>query len=192
MNDMDHGLLDVLGRQLTNGKEVRLTKRKKMALAAWAVKYILMGQLTHERSRRFAIPEDDYARFYSERTPGNLMRLWAGYMEPPGKRGGPVLSFADYSLDETYHDPGMLERTGLNAELASKGYCAIFRFGHCVVSLYQAQPEILEVVRLLRPRAWAQIWPAVGTTEWPPGEQLPPGRVDPQFAGLPVRRMAHF
>jgi len=73
-------------------------------------------------------------------------------------------------VNETYHDPPMLERTELNAELASKDNCAIFRFGHCVISLYGAKPEILEVVRLLRPRAWVQIWPAVSTTEWPPAE----------------------
>jgi hypothetical protein len=188
MNDTDHGVLDVLGPQLIKGRKVRLTKAKKVALAAWAVKYVLMGQLTHGRGRRFAIPDDDYTRFYGERTPGNLMRLWAGYMEPPGKHGGPMLAFGDYSVNETYHDPPMLERAGLNAELASKDYCAVFRFGHCVISLYRTKPEILEVVRLLRPRAWVQIWPAVGTAEWPPTEWLPPGRVVPQFAGLPIRR----
>ena len=188
MNDMDRGVLDVLGPQLIRGKQVKLTKTKKAALAAWAVKYVLMGQLTHERGRRFAIPGNDYTRFHDERTPGNLMRLWAGCMEPPGKQGGPVLAFADYSLNETYHDPAMLERAGLSAELASKDYCAIFRFGHCVVSLYRAKPEILEVIRLPVPRAWVPIWPAVGTSEWPPADWLPPGRVDPQFAGLPIRR----
>jgi hypothetical protein len=85
MNDMDHGVLNVLGPQLIKGKKASLTKAKKVALASWAVKYVLMGQLTHARDRRFAIPEDDYAWFYKQRTPGDLMRLWAGYMEPPGK-----------------------------------------------------------------------------------------------------------
>jgi len=188
MNDVDHGVLDILGPQLVRGKRVRLTKTKKTALATWAVKDVLMGQLTHERGRRFAIPEGDYARFYDERTPGNSMRLWAGSMEPPGKRGGPVLAFTDYSLNETYYDPPVLERAGLDAELASKDYCAVFRFGHCVIGLYRAKPEILEVVTLLRPRAWVQIWPAIGSAEWPPAEWLPPGRVDPRFAGLAVRR----
>jgi hypothetical protein len=59
MNKMDHGALDILGLQLICGKSVKLTKTKKVALATWAVKYILMGQLTHGRDRRFAIPEDD-------------------------------------------------------------------------------------------------------------------------------------
>jgi hypothetical protein len=191
MNGMDHGVLDVLGPQLIKGKKVKLTKAKKAALAAWAVKYALMCQLTHGRDRRFAIPEDDYYRFHEERTPGNSMRLWAGYMEPPGKHVGPVLTFTDYSLNETYHDPQMLERAGLHAELASKDYSAVFRFGHCVVGLYRAKPEILEAVRLLNPRAWVQIWPAVGTSEWPPADPLPTGRVDPQFAGLLVRLLAY-
>jgi len=183
---MDHGVLDLLGPQLIKGKRIKLTKTKKVALAAWAAKYALMFQLTHGRDRRFAIPEADYARFYDERTPGKLMRLWAGYMEPPGKRGGPVLAFTDDTLNETYHDPQMLERAGLSAELASKDYNAVFRFGYCVISLYSARPEILEAVSLANPRAWVQIWPAVGTSEWPPPEPLPTGRVNPHFAGLPV------
>ena len=187
MNDMDHGVLDVLGPQLIKGKKVKLTKTKKVALAAWAVKYVLMHQLAHGRDRRFAIPECEYTRFHDERTPGTLMRLWAGYMEPPGKHGGSALAFADFSLDETYYDPPMLERAGLSAELASKDYCAVFRFGHCVISLDRASPAILEVIRLLNPRAWVQIWPALGTSEWPPIERLPSGRVDPLFAGLPIR-----
>lgn len=108
-------------------------------------------------------------------------------MEPPGKHGGPVLAFADYSLNETYHDPLMLQRAGLSPELASKDFAAVFRFGHCVIGLYRASAEILEAIRLMNPRAWIQIWPAVGTPEWPPPERLPTGRVDPLFAGLPVR-----
>ena len=187
MNDMDHGVLDVLGPQLIKGKRVKLTKAKKVALAAWAVKYVLMHQLAHERGRRFAIPEREYAQFYERRTPGSGMRLWAGYMEPPGKHGGPALAFTDLSLNETYHDAPMLEGAGLSPALASKDYCAAFRFGHCVISVYRASAEILEVIRLLNPRGWVQIWPAVGTSEWPPAEQLATGRVDPLFAGLPGR-----
>jgi len=189
MNEIDHGaqdVLDALGPQLIRGKRIKLTKTKKTALATWAAKYALMFQLTHERGRRFAIPEDDYSRFYDERTPGKLMRLWTGYMEPPGKHGGPALAFTDGTLNETYHDPQVLERAGLSAELASKDYSAVFRFGHCVIGLYRARPEILEVVRLINPRAWVQIWPAVGTTEWPPAEPLPTGLVDPRFAGLHI------
>jgi hypothetical protein len=171
MNAMDHGVLDVLSPQLIRGKKVKLTKTKKMALAAWAVKYTLMGQLTHWRDRRFAIPEDEYLSFYERRPPSDSMRLWAGYMEPPGQRGGPMPTFTDYTLNETFYDPSALERAGLSAELASKDYNAVFRFGHCVIGLCSAQPQILQVARLLHPYAWVQIWPAVGATEWPPASR---------------------
>jgi hypothetical protein len=189
MNEIDHGpkdVLDVLGPQLIKGKRVKLTKTKKIALATWAAKYALMFQLTHGRDRRFAIPEADYRRFYDERSPGGLMRLWTGYMEPPGKQGGPALAFIDDTVNETYHDPQMLQRAGLSGELASKDYSAVFRFGHCVIGLYRARPEILELVIPANPRAWVQIWPAIGTSEWPPLVPLPTGRVDPRFAGLPI------
>jgi len=144
---LDHGVLDVLGPQLIRGKKIKLAQAKKAALAAWAVKYVLMNQLVHERERRFAVPESEYARFYAGRSPGSVMWLWAGCMEPPGKLGGPVLGFADFSLNETYHDPSMLERAGLSAELVSKEFSAVFRLGHCVISLYRASAEILEAIR---------------------------------------------
>jgi hypothetical protein len=72
----------------------------------------------------------------------------------------------------------------------SKEFSAVFRFGHCVISLYRANAIILEAIRLVRPRVWVQIWPAIGTSRWPPIERLlplPTGRLDPLFAGLPVR-----
>jgi hypothetical protein len=163
---------------------------RKEALAAWAVKYVLMNQLTQGRDRQFAIPQPEYTRFYAERSPGSAMRLWAAHMEPPDKHSGPALAFADFSLHETYHDPSMLERAGISAELASKEFSAVYRFGHCVISLYRANTQILEAIRLINPGSWVQIWPAVGISAWSPTEPLlpqPTGRVDPLFAGLPVR-----
>lgn len=130
-----HGVLDVLGPQLIKGRQVRLTRAKKEALECCSVKYILINQLTHAAERRFAIPDEDYWRFHSERTPDGMMQLWAGYTEPPGQHGGPQLAFVDFSLNEPFHDPQMLERSGLSPDLASKDYCAIFRFGNCIVSL---------------------------------------------------------
>jgi hypothetical protein len=87
MNAMDHGVLDVLDPQLIRGKKVKLTKTKKMALAAWAVKYTLMGQLTHGRDRRFAIPEDEYLSFYERRSPA--ARCGCGRGTSGGNRGVP-------------------------------------------------------------------------------------------------------
>lgn len=48
-------------------------------------------------------------------------------MELPGKQGGPVLTFTEHQVGETYHDPQMLQRAGLGAELVSKDYCAVHR-----------------------------------------------------------------
>jgi hypothetical protein len=84
-------------------------------------------------------------------------------MEPPGQRGGSVFTFTEHQVGETYHDPKMLERAGLSVKLASKDYCAIHRFSHCVISLYRAEPGILDALVLGKPRAWVQIWPAIGT-----------------------------
>jgi len=102
---LDHGVLDVLGPQLIRGKKIKLAQAMKAAPEGWAVKYVLMNQLVYERERRFAVPESEYARFYAGRSPGSVMWLWAGCMEPPGKLGGPVLGFADFSLNETGDSP---------------------------------------------------------------------------------------
>ncbi len=98
MNEID-GALSVLGPQLVKGKPVALTKAKKAALAAWSVKFALMLQLVYPRDSRFVIPEADYEQFYADRQPGDLMKLWAGYMEPPGKHGGPAFALHDHRHD---------------------------------------------------------------------------------------------
>jgi len=59
MNEMD-AALKVLGPRLVKGKPVMLTKAKKTALAAWAVKFALMLQLVYPRDSRFVIPDADY------------------------------------------------------------------------------------------------------------------------------------
>ena len=59
---MDHGVLDVLGPQLIRGKKIKLAQAMKAAPEGWAVKYVLMNQLVHERERRFAVPESECER----------------------------------------------------------------------------------------------------------------------------------
>lgn len=98
MNELDNELA-VLGPQLVRGKTVRLTKATQTTLAAWSVKLILMLQQIYLRDSRFVIPEADYAQLYEDRQPSELMRLWAGYMEPPGQRGGTVLAFHEHRHD---------------------------------------------------------------------------------------------
>lgn len=132
MNEMDNAL-SVLGPQLVRGKPVKLTKAKKAALAAWSVKLALMLQLVYPRDSRFVIPDADYAQFHGDRQPSDLMKLWAGYMEPPGKHGGPAMALHDHRHDEMLFDAPMLTALGLDPSLASKGYLATIRFGHCVI-----------------------------------------------------------
>lgn len=148
---MDNAL-SVLGPQLVRGKPVKLGKAKKAALAAWSVKFALMLQLIYPRHSRFVIPEADYSQFYADRQPGDLAQLWAGYMEPPGKYGGPL---------------------------------ATIRFGHCVIGLLKAgNAELLSLQALASPRQWVQIWPAIGTSRWPPPDRLVTGRLTPIEVGI--------
>jgi hypothetical protein len=184
MNDMDNAL-SVLGPQLVKGKPVSLTKAKKAALAAWSVKFALMLQLVYPRNSRFVIPDADYTKFYADRQPGDLMQLWAGYMEPPGKYSGPALALHDHRHDEMSFDAEMLTAVGLDPSLASKGYLATIRFGHCVIGLLRiGHPELLPLQSLASPRQWVQIWPAIGTNPWPPPVRLATGRLTPIAVGI--------
>jgi hypothetical protein len=99
------------------------------------VKFALMLQLVYPRDSRFVIPFGDYAQFYADRQTSGLMKLWAGYMEPPGKHGGPALALHDHRHDEMFFDADMLSALGLDRSLESKGYLATIRFGHCVMGL---------------------------------------------------------
>lgn len=99
MNNLDNDLA-TLGPQLIKGKAVRLTKGRQTILANWAVKTMLMLHLAHPRDSRIVIPDADYKQFYIDRQPSNHMLLWAGYMEPLGKNGGPYLAQHEYRHDE--------------------------------------------------------------------------------------------
>jgi hypothetical protein len=184
MNDMDNAL-SVLGPRLVKGKPVKLTKAQKAALAAWSVKFALMLQLVYPRDSRFVIPEADYQQFHADRQPSDLMKLWAGYMEPPGKYGGPALALHEHRHDEMFFDAELLTALGLDPSLASKGYLVTIRFGHCVIGLLRAgRAKLLPLQALASPRQWIQIWPAIGTSHWPPPERLATGWLTPIAVGI--------
>jgi hypothetical protein len=173
MNDMDNELI-VLGPQLVKGKAVRLTKARQASLAAWSVKLILMLQQVYPRDSRFVIPETDYTQFYADRQPSHLMRLWAGYMEPPGQHGGAIRAFAEHRHDEMHYDAGLLTALSLSAPAAAKGYTATFRLGYLMIGLHRpACAELIPFQIQPTPRHWVPIWPALGTRTWPPAA-LPP------------------
>ncbi len=178
MNDLDNKLA-TLGPQLLKGRTVRLTKAKQQALATWATKTMLMLQHTHRRQDHFAIPPEDYHRFYTDRHPSYLMRIWAGYMEPPRTHAGTAVAVAEYRLDVGTYSQDLLQRVGLDPALTCPGYSMTLRIGHCVIGLLKAgSPALLPHHILHTPRQWAEIWPATGTKTWPPQPQ-------PTTLGLP-------
>jgi hypothetical protein len=184
MNDMDRAL-GILGPQLVRGKRVRLTKGKQAALATWAAKFALMQQRLYPKDSRFVIPDEDYARFYAERQPSELMLVWAGYMEPPGKHGGPVMSFGEHTLNEESHDAGLLAALGLPAKLAAKGYSGTFRLGHLVIGIHRLGCAELHPFHVPPPsQQWTQIWPARGTRSWPPQAMTTAIRMPPLGTGF--------
>lgn len=74
-------------------------------------------------------------------------------MEPPGKYGGPALALHDHRHDEMFFDAEVLEAAGLDPSLASRGYVATIRFGHCVIGLLRVgRPELLPLHSLAEPR----------------------------------------
>jgi hypothetical protein len=172
MNDMDNALA-TLGPQLLRGRPVRLTKGKQASVAAWSAKTILMLQLIHRRQDRFVIPAPDYKQFYADKQPSESMRLWAGYMEPPGQRGGPGLAFVEYRSDERFYDESFLERLGTDRALTCRGYSALLRVGYLVIGLLKTESSALLPLHVLpAPRQWTEIWPAIGTKTWPPAAPL--------------------
>jgi hypothetical protein len=184
MNEMDQAL-DILGPQLVRGKRVRLTKGKQVSLARWAVKFALMQQRLYPKDSRFVIPDEDYARFNAERLPSELMLVWAGYMEPPGKHGGPVMSFGEHTLSAETHGTELLAAVRLPADLAAKGYSGMIRLGHLVVGIRRLGCAELHPFHVPPPvRQWTQIWPALGTKPWPPQAMATAIRLPPLGPGF--------
>jgi hypothetical protein len=71
------------------------------------VKFALMQQRLYPKDSRFLM------RTMRASTPSELMLVWAGYMEPPGKHGGPVMSFGEHTLSEESRGVDLLAALGL-------------------------------------------------------------------------------
>ena len=184
MNDLDNELR-TLGSQLIKGRTVRLTKGKQASLARWAMKTILMLQLTHPRQGRFVIPPEDYRQFGTTRQPDDGTLMWTGHMEPPGKRGGPTLAFVEYRCDEVHWDESLVSRVGLDNALACTGYSASLRVGYCLTAVLKTGSPILAAKSVsTNPRHWTAIWPAFGTRVWPPLTHQPMVGLPPFRVGL--------
>jgi hypothetical protein len=166
MNDLDNDMT-TLGPQLLRGKRLVLTRGKQSMLSAWSVKLVLMLQLTHARDR-LVIPADDYTRFYDERLPSDVMRIWAAFMEPPTGGDGGVF-FGDYSYEEMAYGEEIVGLMGLDGSFSSRCYIVTVRLRHLVVSVLRVgHSEFLPFHVVTSPRQWTPIWPAHGHREWPP------------------------
>src|SRR5580700_11192677 len=76
MSQIEQSVMAILPG-LVSGYRVLLTPGDQEALARWSVKTILMLQHTHRRSHQVVIPAADYAAFFAEKSPGQLMRVLA-------------------------------------------------------------------------------------------------------------------
>ena len=60
---------------------------------------VLLLQHTHSRAARLVIPASDYADVYKAQSPTALMKVFTGYLKPPG-RGSRVEESAEYLAED--------------------------------------------------------------------------------------------
>lgn len=70
---------------LISGREVALTADNQWSLATWAVKTMLLLQLTHRRADQIVIPSRDYTDLFTARVPSPLMIVLTACAESPGR-----------------------------------------------------------------------------------------------------------
>ncbi len=85
--------------KLIQGQQMRLSVQDQQALASWSVVTVLLLQHTHSRAAQLVIPASDYASVYEAKSPTALMKVFTGYLEPPGG-GGRVEASAEYLAEE--------------------------------------------------------------------------------------------
>jgi hypothetical protein len=85
--------------KLIHGQHVQLSTREQRALASWSVVTVLLLQHTHSRAARLVIPASDYAGVYETKSPTTLMKVFTGYLEPPG-RGSRAEASAEYLAED--------------------------------------------------------------------------------------------
>ena len=116
--------------KLIQGKQMQLSIRDQHALASWSVVTVLLLQHTHSRAARLVIPPSDYVGVYETKSPTALMKVFIGYLEPPGRGSGAEAS-ADYlAQDRSMADISrLLESDGLPPPLDMRAYTATLRLG---------------------------------------------------------------
>ena len=134
---------------------------------------VLLLQHTHSRAARLVVPASDYAGVYETKSPTALMKVFTGYLEPPG-RGSRVEASAGYLAEaRNMADVArLLESDGLPPPLDVCAYTATLRLGFWVAHVLRVgSPEFIERVSPAGPAlspCLLPIWPAQNAHSWPP------------------------
>lgn len=193
--------------KLIRGERMQLSITYQQALASWSVVTILLLQHTHSRAARLVIPPSDYVGVYEVKSPTSLMKVFSGYLEPPG-RGSEVEASAEYlAEDRSMADIArFLESNGLPPPLDMRAYTATLRLGYWVTHILRAgSPQFIERVSPTGPAlspvtrsglgGWPRLWPiAMAALPWAASIPGRPARLSGS-SGLheptsTVRRMA--
>ncbi|MGO8979837.1 MAG: hypothetical protein ACLP70_21235 [Streptosporangiaceae bacterium] len=159
--------------KLIHGQQVELSIQDQQALGSWSVVTVLLLQHTHNRAAQLVIPASDYVGVHETKSPTALMKVFTGYLEPPG-RGGRVEASAEYlAEDRSMADISrLLEADGLPAPLDMRAYTATLRLGFWVAHVLRAgSPQFIERVSPAGPAlgpCLLTIWPAQNALTWPP------------------------
>lgn len=159
--------------KLIHGKQMQLSIRDQQALASWSVVTILLLQHTHSRAAQLVIPASDYAGVYESRSPTALMKVFTGYLEPPG-RGSRVEASAEYLAEDRSMASisRLLESDGLPPPLDMRAYTATLRLGFWVAHVLRVgSPQFIERVSPAGPAlspCLLPVWPARNALTWPP------------------------
>jgi len=159
--------------RLIHGQQMQLSFQDQQALASWSVVTVLLLQHTHSREARLVIPARDYAGVYQAKSPTELMKVFTGYLEPPG-RGSRVEASAEYlAEDRSMADISrLLESDGLPPPVDMRAYTATLRLGYWVAHVLRVgSPHFIERVSPAGPAlspCLQIIWPAQSALIWPP------------------------
>jgi hypothetical protein len=85
--------------KLIRGQQMQLSIQDQQALASWSIVTVLLLQHTHSRAAQVVIPPGDYAGVYETKSPTTLMKVFVGYLQPPG-RGSRVEASAEYLAED--------------------------------------------------------------------------------------------
>ena len=159
--------------KLIQGQQMELSIQDQQALASWSVVPVLLLQHTHSRTAQLVVPASNYAGVYKTKSPIALMKVFTGYLEPPG-RGSGVEESAEYlAEDRNMADISrLLEFDGLPPPIDMCAYTATLRLGFWVAHVLRVgSPEFIERVSPAGPAlspCLLPIWPAQNALTWPP------------------------